>query len=161
MEATMNVAERLAMAVRSRPSGGRPDTEAFLARVLPALGVAHWPDVAKEAGPAGAGPRQNDSDEDEVQEAFTPPTRGELLDELHGLVPAAEREDGSATRRIAEIIEVIDGEDAACVWWLHAAQAGDEVALAIVEDLDLNNTYNGERPSVLRSTKQLKRHKDW
>ncbi|MFE6848185.1 hypothetical protein [Streptomyces sp. NPDC057686] len=142
----MNVDERPA-AVDPR-SGERFDAGAFLARVLPELGIAYRPD-ASVAGSYGAGP-WHDGEEGDGQEPGNPPDREELLDELHGLIRVARDEEiGGVYRRIAEIIEVIDEEEAARAWWLHAAEAGDEVAVANVEHLPQHRN-DEERPSALQ-----------
>lgn len=117
----MDVEQRLEAAVDPR-SGERFDAGAFLARVLPALGIAYRPDVSA-VGPHGADPWHG-GDEGDAQESFDLPSREELLDELHGLIRVAKGEEtGGVYRRIAEIIEVVDEEEAAHAWWLHAAQA--------------------------------------
>ncbi|MEW1861787.1 hypothetical protein AB0399_15675 [Streptomyces sp. NPDC088194] len=146
----MDAFERLALASQS-PSPGivRPHTETFLARVFDGLGFASTAVPATGAGSSSAGPRQVDSQEGFSQEVSFPPGREELLDELQALLPATTREDGGRLRRIAEIVEVLDGEEAAQAWWCHAAWAGDEVAVAIAEELQLH--IQGERPSVLPS----------
>ncbi|MFE5519901.1 hypothetical protein ACFQ9Q_19575 [Streptomyces virginiae] len=142
----MNVEQRLA-AVDPR-SGERFDAGAFLARVLPELGIAYRTD-ASVAGSSGAGP-WHDGDEGDGRGPSDPPDREELLDELHGLICVARNEEiGGVYRRIAEIIEVIDEEEAAHAWWLHAAEAGDEVAVATVEHLPQHREHE-ERPSALQ-----------
>ncbi|MGW7436476.1 hypothetical protein [Streptomyces sp. NPDC054849] len=147
----MDVEQRLEAAVDPR-SGERFDAGAFLARVLPALGIAYRPD-ASVVGPHGADPWHG-GDEGDAQESLDLPSREELLDELHGLIRVAEGEEtGGVYRRIAEIIEVVDEEEAAHAWWLHAAQAGDEVAVAKVVDLSLNEFE--ERPSALQRVESL------
>ncbi|MGW6857831.1 hypothetical protein [Streptomyces xanthophaeus] len=152
----MNVEERLA-AVDPLP-GGRFDAGAFLARVLPELGIAYRPD-ASAAGPYGAGP-WHDGDEGDGREPSDPPDREELLDELHGLICVARDEEiGGVYRRIAEILELVDGEEAAQAWWLHAAQAGDEVAVATVEHLPPLRTAE-ERPSALQLIENLSQRID-
>ncbi|MFD5512136.1 hypothetical protein ACFWIB_30815 [Streptomyces sp. NPDC127051] len=151
----MNVEERLGMAVDPRTSGERFDAEAFLARVLPTLGIAYRPD-AQVADPNGVGPGHGGGEED-TRELCDPPTREELLDELHGLIRVARDEEiGGVYRRIAEIIEVIDEEEAAHAWWLHAAEAGDEVAVATVEHLPRHRNHE-ERPSALQLIEVLSR----
>ena len=108
--------------------------------------------------------RQADPEEGLAQEVVLPPTREELLDELQEIASAAAwKEDGSRLRRVAEIVELLDGEEAAYAWWRHAAQAGDEVAVAVVEDLHLTEAEaqggpaetQGERPSVLPTIDSL------
>jgi hypothetical protein len=39
-------------------------------------------------------------------------------------------------RRIAELVELLEGEPAALPWWHRAALAGDPLAAAVIEDLD-------------------------
>ncbi|MET7980822.1 hypothetical protein ABZW44_49375 [Streptomyces mirabilis] len=149
----MDAAERLAMALNSHSSSGdRPDPEQFLRGFFSRLGIARGTadrDAARARScswSAGA--------EEEVQELFTPLTREKLLDELRGALPAAASDGkGGVLRRIAEIIEQVDDEETAYVWWLHAAQAGDEVAVAIVDELALQ--LSAERPSVLHSISVL------
>lgn len=152
----MDVVERLAMALNSRSSSGdRPDPEQFLNEFFSRIGIARGPadhggtGCGGSAGPAGA--------EEDVQEGcFIQATREELLDELGGLLPAAstEKKKGGVYRRIAEIVEQVDDEEAAHVWWLHAAKAGDEVAVAIVDELAID--LSAERPSVLQSLAQIR-----
>ncbi|WP_331742819.1 hypothetical protein OG239_42485 (plasmid) [Streptomyces sp. NBC_00868] len=38
-------------------------------------------------------------------------------------------------RRIAELVELLDGEQAALPWWQRAAEEGDELAIMTVEDM--------------------------
>lgn len=79
------------------------------------------------------------------------------MDELHGLICVAEEaEEGGVYRRIAEIIEVIDSEEAAFAWWLHAAKAGDVVAVAIVDELGLDPNNPEELPGVLQNSNKVK-----
>jgi hypothetical protein len=153
----MDVVKRLALA-SGNPSreAVRPNTETFLARVFGELGIDS-PAVSEEGTDrAAAGPLpQADPEEGLAQEVVLPPTWEELLDELQEIASAAAwKEDGSRLRRIAEIVELLDGEEAAYAWWRHAAQAGDEVAVAVVEDLHLTETQ-GERPSALPTIDSL------
>lgn len=151
----MSVDERLAMAADSCPSGDRPGAEAFRARLSAARGFASAPD-ALLARLSGAGPWQCGAVE-EAQGSLIPPTREELMDELHGLICVAEEaEEGGVYRRIAEIIEVIDSEEAAFAWWLHAAKAGDVVAVAIVDELGLDPNNPEELPGVLQNSNKVK-----
>src|SRR5690242_19367500 len=108
----MDVFERLAVASQA-PSPGivRPHTETFLARVFDGLGFVPTAVPAMGTGSSAAGPRQVDSQEGPLKEATFPPSRRELLDELQELVPATTREDGGRLRRIAEIVELLDGEE--------------------------------------------------
>ncbi|MEU6495740.1 hypothetical protein [Streptomyces sp. NPDC046984] len=153
----MDVAERLTLALNSQSSSGnRPDPEQFLDEFFSKMGIARG---TADCGAARAmGCLQAAGAEEDVQDTWIPaPTGEDLLDELRGLNTAAltgtEEEKGAVYRRIAEIVEQVDDEEAAYGWWLHAAQAGDEVAVAIVDELALD--LSAERPSVLQSTDQL------
>ncbi|MBL1100741.1 hypothetical protein [Streptomyces coffeae] len=141
----MDVVERLALASQHpSPDSVRPDTEAFLTRVFPELGAASPPASAIGADRFAVGPGQAVSEDGAVQES-----REGLLDELREISRDSDGgKDGSRLRRIAEIVELLDGEEAACAWWRHAAQAGDAVALAVVEDIAIEQHHPGERPSV-------------
>ncbi|MGY0057450.1 hypothetical protein ACWY4P_12935 [Streptomyces sp. LZ34] len=147
----MDVFERLALASQhASPDSVRPDAETFLARVFPELEFVSSPVSATGTGRAAAGPRRAESKEDLVQEYAIPPgaSRAELLDELQEITRDDPGMEGARLRRIAEIVELLDGEEAAYAWWRHAAQAGDEVAVAVVEELHAEQELSGERPSV-------------
>ncbi|GHE14150.1 hypothetical protein [Streptomyces alanosinicus] len=155
----MHFAEQLTLALNSRSSSGdRPDPEQFLDEFFSKIGIARG---AADCGAARKGRcTQSAGAEEDDQEAWlAPPTAEDLLDELRGLLPAAaaekerEKEKGGVYRRIAEIVEQVDDETAAFVWWLHAAHAGDEVAVAIVDELALD--LSAERPSVPQSIHRL------
>lgn len=151
----MDVVERLALASRhASPDSVRPDAETFLARVFPELGFVSSAVSATGVGHSAAGPRRAESEEDLVQEYAIPPgaSREELLDELSEITRDDPVLEGARLRRIAEIVELLDGEEAAYAWWRHAAQAGDEVAVAVVEELHAEQELSGERPSVLPLT---------
>jgi hypothetical protein len=154
----VDVTERLTLALNSRSSSGdRPDPEQFLAEFFSEIGIARG--TADRSAASRKGCLQSAGAEEDDQEAWiTAPTREDLLEELWGLLPAAATEKeqekkGGIYRRIAEIVEQVDDETAAFVWWLHAAHAGDEVAVAIVDELALDPS--AERPSVLQSIHQL------
>ncbi|MER7788342.1 hypothetical protein [Streptomyces sp. NPDC097640] len=139
----MDVVERLVLASQhASPDSVRPDAETFLARVFPELGFVSSAVSAMGVGHSAAGPRRAESEEDGA-------SREELLDELREITRNHEGKDGAGLRRIAEIVELLDGEEAAYAWWRHAAQAGDEVAVAVVEELHTEQELSGERPSVL------------
>ncbi|NUS86111.1 MAG: hypothetical protein HOY75_26160 [Streptomyces sp.] len=150
----MDVVERLALASQNAsPDSVRPDAETFLARVFPELGFVSSQVSATGTGRGAAGPRRAESEEDLVQEYAIPPgaSREELLDELDELQEITRDDpglEGARLRRIAEIVELLDGEEAAYAWWRHAAQAGDEVAVAVVAELHAEQELSGERPSV-------------
>ncbi|MES4902871.1 MULTISPECIES: hypothetical protein [unclassified Streptomyces] len=147
----MDVVERLVLASQhASPDSVRPDAETFLARVFPELGFVSSTVSATGAGHDTAGPRRAESTEDLVQEYAIPPGPGreELLDELRQITRNRDGKDGAGLRRIAEIVELLDGEEAAYAWWRHAARAGDEVAVAVVEELHAEQDLSGERPSV-------------
>ncbi|MEU9792159.1 hypothetical protein AB0E27_16315 [Streptomyces sparsogenes] len=147
----MDVVERLALASQhASPDSVRPDDETFLARVFPDPGFVSSPVSATGTGRGAAGPRRAESEEDLVQEDAIPPGPGreELLDELKEITRDDPGMEGARLRRIAEIVELLDGEEAACAWWRHAARAGDEVAVAVVEELHAEQKFPGERPSV-------------
>lgn len=148
----MDVIERLTTALNSQPSSGdRPDPEQFLNGLFSTIGIARGTagcGAVKASGcaqPAGA--------EEDFQEAA--PTREDLLEELRVILPAVAGMKGGVLRRIAEIVEQVDDEQAAYVWWLHAAQAGDDVAVEIVDELELD--LAAERPSVLQGIQQILR----
>ncbi|MEV5787577.1 hypothetical protein AB0L42_42500 [Streptomyces sp. NPDC052287] len=149
----MEVVDRLVMAIRSQSSSDdRPDPEQFLGGLFDQIGIARG--TAEQSAVCRVSCSCSAGAEEEVRETFRPLTREELLDELRGLVPAAARDkEGSVLRRIAEVVEQVDDEEAAYVWWLHAARAGDEVAVAIVDELALDP--KAERPSVLHSLKAI------
>lgn len=152
----MDVTERLTLALNSRSSSGDlPDPGQFLDEFFSAIGIARG---AADCGAAtSTGCPQSTAVEEGDQEVWiTPPTREDLLEELRFLLSAAaeeKEEKGGVLRRIAEIVEQVDDETAAYVWWLHAAHARDEVAVAIVDELALD--LSAERPSVLQSIQQL------
>ncbi|MFI7015478.1 hypothetical protein [Streptomyces sp. NPDC050164] len=149
----MNVAERLTLALNSRSSSGdRPDPEQFLDEFFSEIGIARG---AADCGAADSGgcPQSAGVEEDDQEVWITHPTREDLLEELRHLLPAATKEKGGVLTRIAEIVEQVDDETAAFVWWLHAAHAGDEVAVAIVDELALDPS--AERPSVSQTIHQL------
>ncbi|MEU3838413.1 hypothetical protein AB0E88_00015 [Streptomyces sp. NPDC028635] len=151
----MDVTERLTLALSSRfSSGDLPDPGQFLDEFFSSIGIARG---AADCGAAtSTGCPQSAAVEEGDQEAWiTPPTREDLLEELRFLLSAAaeEKEKGGVLRRIAEIVEQVDDEIAAYVWWLHAADARDEVAVAIVDELALD--LSAERPSVQQSIHQL------
>ncbi|MFE7961189.1 hypothetical protein [Streptomyces sp. NPDC057413] len=152
----MDVAERLTLALNSRSSSGDlPDPGQFLDEFFSAIGIARG--AADDCGAAtSTGCPQSAAAREGDQEAWiTPPTREDLLEELRFLLSAAaeEKEKGGVLRRIAEIIEQVEDETAAYAWWLHAADARDEVAVAIVDELALD--LSAERPSVQQSIQQL------
>lgn len=153
----MDVIEQLTMALNSQPSSDtQPDPEQFLAGFLSSIGIARG--AADSSAAKAAGLLQSAGFEEDIREVGrTAPTREDLLEELWVLLPIAltekNNEKGGTYRRIAEIVEQVDDEKSASVWWLHAAQAGDEVASAIVEDLDLDLSV--ERPSVQQSIHQI------
>lgn len=150
----MNVLKQLTVAHNSQPSssGDRPDPEQFLNEFFSKMGIARVRAACGVA--AGIGYRQAVVAEEVVQEV----SQG-LLDELRGTLLAVttekDQEKGGVYRRIAEIVEQVDDEEAAYVWWLHAAQAGDEVAVEIVDELALD--LSAERPSVRQSMAQIQR----
>jgi hypothetical protein len=150
----LDAIKQFVLVLNSRSSSGdRPDPGRFLEELF------SGPDIARgstrcEAGSPADRP-QPAGTPDEAMGTFVPLSREDLLDELReSLLAAAERGSGGVLRRIAEIVEQVIDEPAACVWWLHAAQAGDEVAEAIVDELALD--VSAERPSVLRSVEQVR-----
>ncbi|WP_329332681.1 hypothetical protein OG252_51955 [Streptomyces sp. NBC_01352] len=149
----MDVVDRLTVAHYSQPSSGdRPDPEQFLNEFFSKIGIARGRAACGVASSSGY--PQSAVAEEVVQEVLQ-----DLWDELRGVLLAVtsekDQEKGGLYRRIAEIVEQVDDEEAAYVWWLHAAQAGDEVAVAIVDDLALD--LSAERPSVLRSIHEIQR----
>jgi hypothetical protein len=154
----VQLTEQLTLALNSRPSSGdRPDPEQFLDEFFSEMGIARG---TADCGAAitGGCPQSAGAGEDDQEAWIAPPTREDLLEELRTLLSAAsvekdQEKEGGVYRRIAEIVEQVDDENAAFVWWLHAAHAGDEVAVAIVDELALD--LSAERPSVLQSIYQL------
>ncbi|MET7937627.1 hypothetical protein [Streptomyces sp. NPDC005322] len=141
----MDLPERLALASQHpSPDSVRPDTEEFLARVFPELGFPSPLASVPRADRGAVGPGQAESEVRVVQES-----REELLDELREISRNIGGKDGNRLRRIAEIVELLDDEEAAYVWWRHAAEAGDPVAVAVVEELHPEQHHPGERPSVV------------
>ncbi|WHM41121.1 hypothetical protein [Streptomyces sp. BPTC-684] len=152
----MDVVERLTMALNSQSSSGdQPDPEQFLNKFFLKMGIARG--TADRGAVGTVSCTQSAEAEEGIQEGIVAPKGEDLLDELRGILPAAaeekEHRKGGIYRRIAEIVEQVDDEKSAYAWWLHAAQAGDEVAVAIVDDLVLDLSV--ERPSVLQITHQL------
>ncbi|MGW5282502.1 hypothetical protein ACWERI_24045 [Streptomyces collinus] len=146
--------EHLTLALNSRSSSGdRPDPEQFLDELFAKIGIARG--AADCRASASSCPQSAGAEEDDQEARITPPARERLLDELRHLLAAArkEKEKGGVFRRIAEIVEQVDDETAAFAWWLHAAHAGDDVAVEIVDELALD--MSAERPSVLQSILQL------
>ncbi|MER5795249.1 hypothetical protein [Streptomyces sp. NPDC001980] len=155
----MNVAEQLTLALNSRSSSGdRPDPEQFLDEFFSKIGIARGTAACGAASDRGC-PQPAGAEEGNQEAWLVPPEPEDLLEELRGLLPAAVSEEdqekgkGGVLRRIAEIVEQVDDETTAFVWWLHAAHAGDEVAVEIVDELALDPS--AERPSVLQSIHQL------
>ncbi|WP_406429981.1 hypothetical protein OHB00_50040 [Streptomyces sp. NBC_00631] len=155
----MNIAEKLTLALNSRSSSGdRPDPEQFLDELFSKIGIARGT-AACGVARAVSCPQPAGAEEDNQEAWLVPPKPEDLLEELRGLLPTAASEEeqekgkGGVLRRIAEIVEQVDDEIAAFAWWLHAADAGDEVAVEIVDELALDPS--AERPSVLQSIHQL------
>jgi hypothetical protein len=67
------------------------------------------------------------------------PSRGHFKRELDELTTCRKEEDLTARqlRRIAELTELLDGDEAAMPWWHRAAQAGDDLAAATLAHLHI------------------------
>uniref|UniRef100_UPI003F494283 hypothetical protein n=1 Tax=Streptosporangium sp. CA-256172 TaxID=3240076 RepID=UPI003F494283 len=62
----------------------------------------------------------------------------EELSQLRRKQLARQKGGTSELRRIAELVELLEGEQAAIEWWYRAAHAGDPLAALTVQDLEKN-----------------------
>ncbi|MHA4815231.1 hypothetical protein ACXZ65_12850 [Streptomyces aculeolatus] len=105
--------------------------------------------AVEEAAPGfGAGLRQDLPHEGDGS-VLTEDLLEELEERLESITASGSRNSAASLRRVAEIVEWLDGEEAARPWWLHAAAAGDEISIAVVR-LDEANSgeTHGDRPDL-------------
>ena len=128
-----DVEERLHQAAEPLRDGGLFDAAAVADRMVKLLGLAQGPGTGgarcQAYSPALGGLRT-------ASPLHTPPD-DQFRDELANLV---EKEVAELTarqlRRVAELTELLDGEDASLPWWRRAARAGDDLAAATLEEID-------------------------
>lgn len=140
-----DVSKRLLLAAESlRRDVSESDVDAFTVTLLRSLGIASDDEItAREknnhrsgltAAPAPGGHRG-----DTGHNPSTAHFRAELTELQLRIDPTTGGEETEGKpeeiRRVAELVELLEGEQAALLWWHRAAQAGDPLAALISRDL--------------------------
>jgi hypothetical protein len=103
------------------------DSAAHLRSILAALDADDTQDSADTRGSAGRDPAGRSPAARPDAEQFWPDN------ELAQCLEQAEKGDATSARRVAELLELKDQDEAAAAWWHRAAAAGDPDAIIYIK----------------------------
>lgn len=146
MSRLADVTKRLLLAADSLHRGfPDSDAKAFTAALLRSIGIVQEEEIAtRDTSTCRSGLRAAPAPGSRSGETGRYPPKAHFRAELADLQQRVENHEGGdealttpeQIRRIAELVELLEGEPAALPWWHRAAQAGDSLAAAVIEELD-------------------------